>query len=395
MNESRILRSAIWRELYSRRKAFLVSTSLIVSVVLAGIILAGRATATSAENTLVAVGVLPVAPLELEDEIRVRLQPDLYVELVAFTAVNEAEAALRDGAISALVTSPRRVLWGPATTSRVVDAVSGAMRSVHLASVGEELGLTESDVGRLLQPIRGRSIDIEEVDESAQVVAVITVILMFVAIIAYGQWVAYGIVEEKANRVAEVILGTLSPSQVLTAKLISLGGLGLVQLSLVSVTGLVAVQVFTDIELPPLAGSTIVWVLVWFLFGYAFYGALYSAAGSLAADTQEAGSYIGPLNLLPGIGYALGIISFSAGSDLVSRILSYIPLWTPLLMPGRVARGDAATWEVGLALGMMALATLVMVRVASRVYLGGITQATRSVGWRQAFRGGKEFAGAR
>jgi hypothetical protein len=45
-----------------------------------------------------------------------------------------------------------------------------------------------------------------------------------------------------------------------------------------------------------------------------------------------------------------------------------------------------------LAIAIMAVATWLMVRVASRVYLGGITQATRSVGWRQAFRGGKEYA---
>jgi ABC-2 type transport system permease protein len=392
MSELRIVLHVMWRELYSRRKAFLVSTAITVSVVVGGVALAGRAASSSAADPGVAIGVLPGVPVELETQIRVRLAPDTPLQMVSFTNSTDGEAALRDGDISALVVAPRRVLWGPAASSGIVDTVSVAMRAVHLMSVSDDLGLTETDLSRLLAPVEGESIRVEGVDESAQVVAVITVILMFVAIIAYGQWLAYGVVEEKANRVAEVILGALSPTQVLTAKMMSIGGLGLLQLTIVGGLGLVGVIVFTDIEVPPLTGAALGWVLVWFLLGYAFYGALYSAAGSLAADTQEAGSAIGPLNLLPGIGYMLGVISFSAGSDLVARILSFIPLWTPLLMPGRVARGSAATWEVALSIALMAAATLVMVRVASRVYLGGITQATRTVGWRQAFRGGKEYA---
>ncbi len=394
MNELRIVTQAVWREVYSRRKAFLVSTSLILAVVLAGLYAGGRA-AESAATAGVAVGVLEGAPPGLEEVIRTRLAPETELQLVSFPGRGEGEQALRDGDVSALVVSPRQVLWGPATTSGIGDAVAGAMRDLYVTGVAADLGLTAGELGRLLAPIQGRSIEIEGVDESAQVVAVISVILMFVAIIAYGQWLAYGVVEEKANRVAELILGALSPAQVLTAKMVSLGGLGLVQLVLVGGVGYLGASLFTDIEVPPLTGSALLWVLVWFVLGYAFYGALYSAAGALAADTQEAGSAIGPLNLLPGIGYALGVIAFSAGSDLLPRILSYIPLWTPLLMPGRVARGAAEPWEVALSIGIMVVATVLMVMIASRVYLGGITQATRTVGWRQAFRGGREFvAGA-
>lgn len=390
MSELRILRHAVWREIYSRRKAFLVSTSIILLVVLAGLYAAGRA-ADAGGADRVTVGVLEPAPAGLEGAIRKRLDPATELAVVAFPSRAEGEQSLRDAGVAALVVGPREILWGPATTSGVGDAVAGALREIHVTEIGRRLGLTPGDLDQLLAPVEGRSIEIEEVDESAQVVAVITVILMFVAIIAYGQWLAYGVVEEKANRVAELILGALSPGQVLTAKMVSLGGLGLVQLALVGGVGYLGATVFTDIEVPAITGSALLWVLVWFLLGYAFYGALYSAAGSLAADTQEAGSAIGPLNLLPGVGYAVGIIAFSAGSDLVPRILSFIPLWTPLIMPGRVARGEAGSWEVALAIAIMVAATVLMVAFASRVYLGGITQATRTLGWRQAFRGGREF----
>lgn len=391
MTETRIIAEAVWREVYSRRKAFIVSTALILTVVLAGLFVGGRAM-ESAGTSAIAIGVMEAAPDGLEEGIRARLDSGIDMTLVVFDRRADGEQALRDGDLSALVVPPLEVLWGPVTTSHVADVVAGAMRAVYLTDVAIDLGLSATEVERVLAPVQGRSIEMEGVDEGAQVVAVITVILMFVAIIAYGQWLAYGVVEEKANRVAELILGALGPAQVLTAKMVSLGGLGLFQLALVGGVGYVGATAFTDIEVPPLTGSVLVWVLVWFLLGFAFYGSLYSAAGALAADTQEAGSAIGPLNLLPGIGYALGIIAFSSGSDLVPRILSFIPLWTPLLMPGRVARGVAEPWEVALAIAVMVVSTVLMVVVAARVYLGGITQATRTVGWRQAFRGGREFA---
>jgi ABC-2 type transport system permease protein len=390
VSELRILRHAVWREIYSRRKTFLISTSMILVLVLAGLYAAGRA-ADAGGTDRVTVGVLEPAPDGLEAAIRKRLDPATDLAVVTFPSRAEGEQALRDAGVVALVVGPREILWGPGTSSGLGDAVAGALREIHVTEVARSLGLTAGDLDRLLAPVEGRSIEIEEVDESAQVVAVITVILMFVAIIAYGQWLAYGVVEEKANRVAELILGALSPGQVLTAKMISLGGLGLVQLAAVGGVGYLGATVFTDIEVPAITGSALLWVLVWFLLGYAFYGALYSAAGSLAADTQEAGSAIGPLNLLPAVGYTVGVIAFSAGSDLVPRILSFIPLWTPLIMPGRVARGEAGSWEVALAIAIMVVATAFMVAIASRVYLGGITQATRTLGWRQAFRSGREF----
>ncbi len=390
MSELRILRHAVWREIYSRRKTFLISTSIILVLVLAGLYAAGRA-ADAGGTDRVTVGVLEPAPDGLEAAIRKRLDPATDLAVITFPSRAEGEQALRDAGVVALVVGPREILWGPGTSSGLGDAVAGALREIHVTEVARSLGLTAGDLDRLLAPVEGRSIEIEEVDESAQVVAVITVILMFVAIIAYGQWLAYGVVEEKANRVAELILGALSPGQVLTAKMISLGGLGLVQLAAVGGVGYLGATVFTDIEVPAITGSALLWVLVWFLLGYAFYGALYSAAGSLAADTQEAGSAIGPLNLLPAVGYTVGVIAFSAGSDLVPRILSFIPLWTPLIMPGRVARGEAGSWEVALAIAIMVVATAFMVAIASRVYLGGITQATRTLGWRQAFRSGREF----
>lgn len=394
MSEWRVLRVAIWREIYSRRKGFAISTALVLFVVIGGLFIGSLALRKdSSATTTVAVLDADADALghAISQAIAERQVDDTAIEVTVATNRTASEADLRTGDLSALVVGPREVLWGPSTTSLVADLVAGSMRAVYVETVAADIGISTDETLRMLAPIEARSIEIESVDEGLQAVSVVTVILIFIAIIAYGQWIAYGVVEEKANRVAEVVLGALSPSQLLAAKLVSLGGLGVAQLSIVGAAGLFAGLVLFDLDLPPVTGEVVLWVLVWFILGYALYGALYAAAGSLAADTQEAGNAIGPLNILPGLGYMTGVIAFSSGNDLVPRILSLIPIWTPFMMPGRMAQGLVPWWEIGLSMVLMAVATALTMRLAARVYLGGITQATRSVGWRQAFRGGTDF----
>jgi ABC-2 type transport system permease protein len=392
MSDLRILGSAVWRELYSRRKAYLVSTGLLLALIVGGM-LAVATTIDGDATPTVAVGVLDGPVDRLEAEIVRRVEPEAVADVRSADDRGAAEDALRSGELSALIVSLHEVVWSPSTSSWAADMIASAMRAVSVESVAAELGISDSDIIRLIAPIEGRTIDFEERDESVAVVASISVILMFLAIIAYGQWIAYGVVEEKANRVAELVLGAISPTQLLVVKLATLGGLGLLQLLVVGSAAVISGSALVDIPMPPVAASTLIWLVGWFLLGFAFYGTLYAAAGSLAATTQDAGSAIGPLNILPGIGYMVGLIAVPAGNDTLPRILSMIPLWTPLLMPARIAQGTAAGWEVAVAVAIMLASIFVMIRVAARVYLGGITQATRSVGWRQAFRSGVDHAG--
>lgn len=391
MKESRLLRIAIWREIYSRRKAFAVTTVVALALVVGGLGFLAFILDDDGPTT-VTVGLIGGGSGDLRLAMEDRIEAGVSLELVSYDDRSIGEQALRSGSISALVIGPHDVLWAQETPAWVSEMVASAMGQVNITRAATEFGLEQDQVQQLLTPIEGETIDYEGEDVAAMVLAITAVILMFIAIIAYGQWIAYGVVEEKANRIAELILGALSPGQLLTAKLISLGGLGLLQLSVVAGGGVVTAALLTNIPLPEAASSTLAWFILWFLLGYAFYGSLYASAGSLAADTQEAGAFIGPLNFLPGIGYMIGVIAFSSASTTLIRVISLIPPWTPLLMPGRIANGTVELWELLLAMGLMVFATLAMMRFAAGVYMGGITQATRKVGWLQAFRSGRDIA---
>lgn len=380
----------IGRELRAWRKPFLISSAIVLSLVAIGMT---ALTLTSGRDDTVTyrLGLVEDPPAAVERDVRSLLLPDGRLEVERYESVSEAERAAGEREVDAVVVGTREVLWGPGVRETLADAVWMAVSAERTRQSAEAAGLTARQAEDLAYPaISSRVIPAPEAGTAAdEVLAAIAVILMFMSILAYGQWIGYAVVEEKASRVVEVLLGAIRPHQLMTAKVVSIGMLGLVQIAAVGGLGL-GIGLATDrIELPAASGAVVAWILVWFLLGYAFYGSLYAAGGSLASNTQEAGSVIGPMSILVGIGYVMGLITVQGGVDTtLIRVASQIPLWAPMLMPARIARGWAEGWEIALSVGLMLIAGYATIRLAGRIYLGGVARATSKLGWREAFRGG-------
>jgi ABC-2 type transport system permease protein len=168
--------------------------------------------------------------------------------------------------------------------------------------------------------------------------------------------------------------------------------MGLAQMALVG-SLVVGYSVTADlVNIPDLATGLVGWMLIWFFLGYAFYGSLYAAGGSLAADTHEASSTLTAINLAPIIGYFFGVIAFSQGSDtFLLRLSSFIPLWAPMTMPGRIARGWATPFEIAASIVLMVLAIYGVIRFAGWVYRGGVARAGSKLRWTEAFHTGRDL----
>ena len=86
------------------------------------------------------------------------------------------------------------------------------------------------------------------------------------------------------------------------------------------------------------------------------------------------------------------MISFGEGYDtLWLQIISFVPLWSPLVMPGRVVRGWATPLEAVASVAIMVVAIYAMLRLAGWIYTGGVARATQKLGWREALRTGRDL----
>ena len=393
MKERTTILLAMGRELNAWKKPFLISTAILLTVVAIG--MTALVMTNGGDQTITyQLGLVNDPPAAIQKDVQELLSPDARVVTQRYPSVVEAEDALAEREVDALVVGDDEVVWGPSTDNRLSNVVWLAVSNQQVRVTASSLGLSSGDANRLIHPeIESRRVESPEAGSVAdEVLSAISVILMFMAILAYGQWIGYAVIEEKANRVVELLLGAIKPHHLMLAKVLSIGLLGLTQITAIGTLALTIGLVSDRLEIPPASASIVLWIILWFLLGYAFYGSLYAAGGSLASNNQEAGSVIGPMSMLVGVGYVLGLITVSGGVDTVlMRVASLIPFWAPMLMPARIARGWAENWEIAVALGVMIVAGVAMIRLAGRIYVGGVTRATSKLGWREAFRTGTDL----
>jgi ABC-2 type transport system permease protein len=208
------------------------------------------------------------------------------------------------------------------------------------------------------------------------------------AILMFGQFVMLGVLEEKSNRVVEVVLSRVQPHQILTGKVLGIGLLGLAQL--VILTGAVIVTLtmvdIADIDLAGIGAGLFARIVFWFLLGYAFFSVLYASMGALVSRQEDAMSagMIPILLMLPG--YFFSLIASSDPEVLAVRIFSLIPPTSPMVMPIRSSVTDVPAWEIALSIALILAAVYGMIRIGGRVYRGGVLQIGAKVRIRDAWR---------
>ena len=370
-------------------RAFQVSTGLTVLLIAAFILLPSILGVDEAPSWT--IGTVGEPPPELAPAVQIAAtDPDTVVEIEQFDSVAEIEAALRDGDIDAGYTPDALYSIGTATPDELLALMIAVGGTIDLADRAAQLGLSPQEVDSLLR----QNLQIIEIDEDEpggegttgnRTFAFFGVIFLFISIVTYGQWILIGVIEEKSSRVVEVVLGAVRPHHLLTGKVLGIGVLGLAQLVLVGLVALGLLSQSSELEVPEAAGATAFAVVVWFLLGFAFYATAYAATGSLVSRQEEAQNAAFPLTMLLMAGYFIASFSFT-GDNPVLRVASLIPPTAPMTMPIRQAAGDAATWEIVVSLLLMVAFTYFLVRLAGRIYAGGLLRAGGRIKLKDAWR---------
>ena len=233
---------------------------------------------------------------------------------------------------------------------------------------------------------------------SSTLTSTVLIVLIFMAIVTYGTWVAMSVAEEKSSRVMELMLNVATPLQMLAGKVIGNGVAGLLQYGVVIAAVLVGLLIQGPLHGVILGGSgggvslggmdptVFAAFLVLFAGGFLLYSLLYAALGSLVSRQEDVQSGTSPLMMLIMAGYFMSIFGMQAIDDSWVKILSLVPFFSPYLMLARVAVGHVALWEFMLSLVLMAVAIAVALFVAARIYSAGVLLYGQRVGLRQILR---------
>lgn len=242
---------------------------------------------------------------------------------------------------------------------------------------------------------------------ASAVVGYVAGFMIYMLIFLYGTMVMRGVVEEKANRIIEVIASSATPFQIMMGKVIGIGLVGLTQVflwvilgSIVSVIGglvlgsfltpdvmsgvggvasvpgqgssLQAVLDASGIALPSISIVAILMFVFNFLSGYFLYASLFAAVGSAVDQEADANSLTLPITL-PVILTMLFIGNvIAAPNGTFAVVASLIPLFSPILMTVRVAATDVPAWQLLLSIALSVGAFFASIWLASRIYRIGI-----------------------
>jgi ABC-2 type transport system permease protein len=194
------------------------------------------------------------------------------------------------------------------------------------------------------------------------------VLLLYGQLFAYGYWVAAGVVEEKSSRVVEVLLATVRPSHLLRGKILGIGLLGLGQLLLIGLVGLFASAVVGTLGFPSGAVETVGLVLGWFVLGFFFYASLFAVAGSIVTRQEDLQTTMTPLTILILGSFFIGLSATSNPDSTLATVASLLPFSSPLVMPTRIALGEAPTWEVVASIAISVGSTAAVIPIATTIY---------------------------
>jgi ABC-2 type transport system permease protein len=268
--------------------------------------------------------------------------------------------------------------------------VTSAVGALDRQRAIDELGLTAEQAERLLQPpdLASTSLDATTEEETARAdLGRIGVVLLFMMITFYGGFVVMGVVEEKSSRVIEVLLSRVRPSELLAGKVLGIGLVGLGQFALTVAAALLTLSLTDSAVIPDTAPGTLGWVVFWFVLGYGFYSVLYAAAGSLVSRQEETQSVVLPTTALMFVAYILAFAASESPDSAAALAGSLFPPTAPMVMIVRIAHGSVPLWQTVLSVALTAVTIYAMVRLAARVYAGGVLRFGGRVPLKEAWRG--------
>lgn len=385
-----------------RSKAYLITTGLTVLIVLGLIVAPTIFGSDTTESTVGTVGegneVIISTAVDLGNANDEPDQPpSVAIETVQFEDREQAETALENGEVDAVLVDGNEVIVesvGGFNGNSLVSGLQQAAGTVQIQEIVEEEGQQATDIIEILtsDPLETTTLTAGDPDEgdSRTLIAYFGLLLLYLAVLLYGTWILTGVTEEKSNRVVEVLLSSVRPWQILGGKILGIGSLALFQLLGTIAIALVALRVTGAFDLPPIEIGAVLNLLLWFVVGFLIFAVLFGAAGSLVSRTEEANTIAMPMSMAAVVGFFVSISALNDPDGVVATIFTFVPITAPFVVPVRTALQSIPAWQYILALVICLASIGVLTVLAGRIYAGGLLRYGGRVGVREAWQSAAE-----
>ncbi|WP_417486282.1 ABC transporter permease [Maricaulis sp.] len=284
--------------------------------------------------------------------------------------------------------------------SQIRTSLRNHMQTQYLIDAGVNPQLIET--AEDLSPVV-RELNPERTGDTAEVTAAERIPLVVSAMTAFGLWVIIfsvvnmllsAMIEEKGNKILEMMLASTRHHEILTGKLLGVaavsatllvvwGGMGLL-----GTVGVQQLAASTDMPIAEILAAVLdpgllLPALGYFIIGYLMYGAVFLAIGSLCETLQDAQTLMTPMMLVMMVPIFLVMLAVDSPDSPVVAIASWVPLWTPFIMLARLPHEVGMVEVVGTTAAMIAFAAFVIWVSGVLFRMGALNQANQDTvkGW--------------
>jgi len=283
-----------------------------------------------------------------------------------------------------------------ATSAPVIGGLRESLqRSVQTIRLGRE-GIDPQKVASALQPVRIKATKAGEDGESgsaelATVLAFIMGFAIYFMVAIYGAGVMNAVLEEKRDRIVEVIVSSVKAKELMAGKVFGVGAAGLLQMVLWVLTAAVLMKYGASIAtlfgmdpekargfssmlstFPRLPAHVTALFLVFFVGGFFIYSTLYATLGAIATNNQEAQQLVFPV-MIPLMAAILMLQPALMNPESGIAIFgSLFPFTAPLIMPARTVVTNVPVWQIAASLSLLIVSVAAVIWIGAKIYRIGI-----------------------
>lgn len=282
-----------------------------------------------------------------------------------------------------------RNLTDNALEDLVGDALEAALKREAIAAIGMSPAQLD-DIAAISAPFDSFRPDREA--EEAQLglkdrietsmPAALTYMLL-VIIFGVGNLLLTNTIEERSNKIVEILLSSVTAGQLMMGKLIGIAAVGLTMPAIFLLGGLAASltiaqgsENFIGIAIATLFSSPLLLIYLFYFFcAYSIFAMIFLAIGAVSNSLQDAQSYMGPVMILVFAPLPFMIMVFQNPNGFIASVLTWIPIYTPYAVMMRAA-ADPPLWEIVGATALMLAFAILLMRTMGRIFRNAILQAS-------------------
>jgi ABC-2 type transport system permease protein len=390
-----------------RRIGFIVMTALVPLLGAAGLIIAAFFGGQAA-NFFASTFVPEEGHIGIVDQLGAftPILPEYEDRISAFPDEDQGRAALRSGEIDGLLVIPEAYMdTGRVTIVTREGGFSAAILedsdTLHSFFV-DHLLREEADQrlrARLADPIQPVLVSLEEEGEpeSGPLSVVLNMmvpyflgILLVMTIFVTSGYLLQGVAREKTSRVMEIILSSVTATELLAGKVLGLGALGLTQIviwlaSTVALSG--GATGLLGVALPFLIRPQLLLLgVVYYVLGFLVYAVLMGGVGALGTTQQESQQLAGIFSMMAAIPLMVGGFMFTNPNMTFVRVLSWFPLTAPTMMLLRMPMAEVPTIDVVGSILVLIITIPAVLWAGSKIFRMGLLMYGKRPGLRQVLR---------